>query len=126
MKKIAISVFVLVFVFVANAANKETLKYADCEGKALYLDHYSNGDTVFSRGCVIFVFGGGFAAGSRDDKYYISYFDWLCENGYDVVFRGLRSEKDFNYEIELAQIYAKFYNGKAETLYLMTDPRYSY
>lgn len=51
---------------------------------------------------------------------------YVLENGYDCVFRGLRNEKDFNYEIELAQIYAKFYNGKAETVYLMTDPRYSY
>ena len=51
---------------------------------------------------------------------------YVLENGYDVSFRGLRCEQDFGYEIQLAQIYAKFYEGRAETVYLMTDPRYSY
>jgi pantetheine-phosphate adenylyltransferase len=51
---------------------------------------------------------------------------YVLENGYDVSFRGIRNETDFSYEIQLAQIYAKFYNDKAETVYLMTDPRYSY
>ena len=51
---------------------------------------------------------------------------YVMENGYDVTFRGLRNESDFGYEISLAQIYAKFYNGKAETVYLMTDPASSY
>ena len=51
---------------------------------------------------------------------------FVLENGYDVTFRGLRNATDFGYEIGLAQIYAKFYNGKAETVYLMTDPNLSY
>ncbi|MBQ1907486.1 MAG: pantetheine-phosphate adenylyltransferase [Firmicutes bacterium] len=51
---------------------------------------------------------------------------FVLENGYDVMFRGLRNASDFGYEIGLAQIYAKFYNGKAETVYLMTDPNLSY
>ena len=51
---------------------------------------------------------------------------FVLENGYDVMFRGLRNATDFGYEIGLAQIYAKFYNGKAETVYLMTDPNLSY
>ncbi len=51
---------------------------------------------------------------------------YVLEHGYDVSFRGLRNEQDFGYEIQLAQIYAKFYNKKVETVYLMTDPKYSY
>jgi len=51
---------------------------------------------------------------------------FVLEHGYDVTFRGLRNATDFGYEITLAQIYAKFYNGKAETVYLMTDPTSSY
>ena len=51
---------------------------------------------------------------------------YVLENGYDVVYRGLRNNADFDYEIQLAQIYAKYYNNKVETVYLMTDPRYSY
>ncbi len=51
---------------------------------------------------------------------------YVLENEFDFVVRGLRNAGDFNYEIQLAQLYAKFYNGKADTIYLMTDPRYSY
>jgi len=51
---------------------------------------------------------------------------YVLEHKYDVVFRGLRNESDFDYEIGLAQLYAKFYQGKCETLYLMTDPALSY
>lgn len=98
LKSFFVFVFIFVFVTSSHAASKETLKYADCEGKALYLDHYSNGDTVFSRGCVIFVFGGGFAAGSRDEKYYTPYFDWLCENGYDVVSIDYRLAMSHEYD----------------------------
>ena len=51
---------------------------------------------------------------------------YVLENKYDVVYRGLRNSVDFEYEIQLAQIYAKYYNYRVETVYLMTDPRYSY
>ena len=34
---------------------------------------------------MIFVFGGGFAGGVRDNKQYIPYFEFLNDNGYDVV-----------------------------------------
>lgn len=51
---------------------------------------------------------------------------YVLEKGYDIVYRGLRNSADFDYEIQLAQIYAKYYNGKVETVYLMTGPRYSY
>lgn len=51
---------------------------------------------------------------------------YVLQNGYNIVFRGLRNSVDFEYEIQLAQIYAKFYEYKVETVYLMTDPRYSY
>ena len=51
---------------------------------------------------------------------------YVLENGYDVVFRGLRSVSNFDYEIGLAQVYGEFYKGRAETVYLMTDPAYSY
>lgn len=51
---------------------------------------------------------------------------YVLEQGYDVVFRGLRSSADFDYEIVLAQLYDKFYNGRCETVYLMTKPELSY
>lgn len=51
---------------------------------------------------------------------------YVLEQGYDVVFRGLRNASDFEYEIGLAQLYADFYKGKCETVYLMTNPAMSY
>jgi len=51
---------------------------------------------------------------------------YVLEHGFDIVYRGLRNSVDFEYEIQLSQIYAKYYNYKVETVYLMTDPKYSY
>ena len=51
---------------------------------------------------------------------------YMLEEGYDVMFRGLRNASDFEYELILSQIYAKFLGEKGEVVYLMTDPRYSY
>ena len=51
---------------------------------------------------------------------------YVLEHKYDIVFRGLRNAADFEYEIGLAQLYAKFYNKECDTLYLMTKPEYSY
>ncbi|MCQ2552600.1 MAG: pantetheine-phosphate adenylyltransferase [Clostridia bacterium] len=51
---------------------------------------------------------------------------YVLDNKFDVVFRGLRNASDFEYEIGLSQLYAKFYNGKCDTVYLMTKPEYSY
>lgn len=51
---------------------------------------------------------------------------YVLDHKFDVVFRGLRNAADFEYEISLAQLYAKFYNKECDTLYLMTSPEYSY
>lgn len=48
------------------------------------------------------------------------------QNGYDFLIRGLRNKDDFEYEIQLAQIYASFREYGIETVYLMTDPALSY
>jgi len=52
--------------------------------------------------------------------------NFVLENGFDAVIRGLRNGNDFDYELQLAQLYDSFYKGKAQTLYLMTNPLYSY
>ena len=71
------------------------------------------------------------AATEHIDNVEVTSFDghlptFVLDNGYDVVFRGLRNAADFEYEIGLAQLYAKFYNKKCDTVYLMTSPEYSY
>ena len=67
------------------AQERETLTYAVSDGQELCLDHYRAEGVAGLRPCVMFVFGGGFAAGERGNKYYQPYFDFLCREGYDVV-----------------------------------------
>ncbi len=52
--------------------------------------------------------------------------DYVYKHGYDCIFRGLRNRDDFDYELQLAQIYASYPDVPCETVYLMTDPRYSF
>lgn len=68
----------------AGTAEKKTLLYAVKDADSLYLDHYV-ADVEGLRPCMIFVFGGGFAAGERDNKQYIPYFEFMNDHGYDVV-----------------------------------------
>lgn len=51
--------------------------------------------------------------------------DYVKENGIEAVLRGLRATIDFEYEIQMAQVNAKLYKDM-ETVFLMTDERYSY
>lgn len=52
--------------------------------------------------------------------------DYVNENDFGVVVRGLRATTDFEYEIQMAQMNARLYKGNTETVFLMTDPRYSF
>ncbi|MCQ2546529.1 MAG: pantetheine-phosphate adenylyltransferase [Clostridia bacterium] len=52
--------------------------------------------------------------------------DFVNEGGYNVVVRGLRGTTDFDYEIQMAQMNARLFNENVETVFLMTDPRYSF
>ena len=52
--------------------------------------------------------------------------DFVNEMGFDVVLRGLRGNTDFDSEIQMAQMNARLYQGDVETVFLMTDPRYSF
>lgn len=66
--------------------NKYTYIYSIKDKDTLRLDRYdlpTYGTTP--KPCVIFIFGGGFMAGNRDNKYQISYFKELAQNGYSVI-----------------------------------------
>ncbi len=52
--------------------------------------------------------------------------DYVNENGFDMVIRGLRDQTDFSYEIAMAQMNACLYREDVETVFLMTDPKYSF
>ncbi|MDO5302651.1 MAG: pantetheine-phosphate adenylyltransferase [Clostridia bacterium] len=52
--------------------------------------------------------------------------DYVNENGFDAVVRGLRATTDFEYEIQMAQMNARLFNDGIESVFLMTSPRYSF
>ena len=52
--------------------------------------------------------------------------DYVNENHFDVVIRGLRMITDFENEIQMAQMNARLYKGNVETIFLMTCPNYSF
>ena len=93
-----IALLLLCFTTVSAATpQKQTHLYAVKGADSLYLDHYVS-PVAGERGCMMFVFGGGFVSGTRDNEMYLPYFEFLTENGYDVVsidYRlGLRALKD--------------------------------
>ncbi len=52
--------------------------------------------------------------------------DYVNNNGFNVVVRGLRAATDFENELQMAQMNARLYNDAVETVFLMTDPKYSF
>jgi pantetheine-phosphate adenylyltransferase len=52
--------------------------------------------------------------------------DYVKKNGIGAVVRGLRATTDFEYEIQMAQMNARLTEGAVETVFLMTDPKYSF
>lgn len=80
---LAVALFVAV-VGHATMPHKDTHLYAVKGADSLYLDHYI-APVEGVRPCVIFVFGGGFVGGERDNEGYLPYFEFLTDNGYDVV-----------------------------------------
>lgn len=51
--------------------------------------------------------------------------NYVRVKGADVIVRGIRSVTDFEYELQLASLNKKL-NKDAETIFMMTDPIYSY
>lgn len=52
--------------------------------------------------------------------------DYVNENGFNAVVRGLRATSDFEYEISMAQMNACLFDEGIESVFLMTSPRYSF
>ena len=69
----------------SGTIEKKTFLYSVQESDSLRLDRYDNPDAQGDRPCVIFMFGGGFYTGSRDQSSYLPYFHFLVEQGYCVV-----------------------------------------
>lgn len=52
--------------------------------------------------------------------------DYVNGNGYDVVLRGLRNAGDLDYEIQMTRMNNTLFSESVETVFLMSDPRYSF
>ncbi len=84
---------------------KQSFIYSVKDSNHLGLDIYTlrNADSINKRPCIIFVFGGAFVVGRRDDTLYNHYFNKLVENGFDVAsisyrlgMRGVKNVSKFN------------------------------
>ena len=62
----------------------------------------------------------------RVDKFSGLLADYVNEQGFSVVVRGLRGAADLENEMQMAQINSLMYKNGTETVFLMTDPRYSF
>lgn len=52
--------------------------------------------------------------------------EYVNDNNFTAVVRGLRATSDFEYEIQMAQMNARLFNKGVESVFLMTSPRYSF
>ena len=64
---------------------KKTFTFASKDSADFQLDVYSRADTPANSPCVLFVFGGGFIHGTRDNPAYNNYFNTLVKNNYVVA-----------------------------------------
>jgi len=88
-----------------SSIEKQSFIYSVKDSNQLGLDIYRsyNADSIHKKPCVIFVFGGAFVTGRRDDSLYNHYFNNLVEHGYEVVsisyrlgLRGVQHVSKFN------------------------------
>ena len=73
---------------IPSFAQKTTYKVAQRDTCDLYMDVYDPvifPDDTLNRPTILFVFGGGFVMGQRDDPWVFPWFKLLNENGYRVV-----------------------------------------
>ena len=111
MKRILLLLLTLLCVL-PSFAQKTTYKVAQRDTCDLFMDVYDPviipGDTL-NRPTILFVFGGGFVMGQRDDPWVLPWFKLLNENGYRVVsvdyrlgLKGIRMRFDLFHLIQSA------------------------
>lgn len=52
--------------------------------------------------------------------------DFVNNNGFNVVIRGLRGISDFDSEKQMAQLHQYLYKDKVETVFMMADSKYDF
>jgi hypothetical protein len=120
MKRITILAIALVLVLceITNAQKsniiKETFTYAKRDGYELRLDRYID-DSVKAEGSkwlIIYVPGGGWEGGSRDDKSLIPFYHHFASLGYNVV------AIDYRLGIKMAKEKGEFNSGNSVEKYI--------
>jgi acetyl esterase/lipase len=91
---------------------KQTFVYALKGADTLRLDKYDNPAITSDKPCLIFLFGGGFANGRRDDADFIPFYTRLVNAGYTVVtidYRlGMKNLKEqLNLKQEQLQVFSQ-------------------
>ena len=93
--------------------NKVTETFAVRNGEELKMDIYRS-DSTEIQPCLMFLFGGGFKEGARDQKYFSDYLSYFAKTGFTVVSidyrllmknvnsKGLRFVRDLRYAIDIA------------------------
>ena len=81
-----LSLLVSIGIFANDGIDKQTFTYSVKDNNTLQLDKYSltNKTITGAKPCIIFMFGGGFVNGKRDDNSYVEYFKKLVNKGYIV------------------------------------------
>ena len=97
MKKLVLTLLALAALQTSRAAdNKITVKYADRDSCALYLDIYQPEHISEGKPAILYMFGGGFIKGHRNEGT-SKWFKTLNDNGYQVItidYRlGLKNQK---------------------------------
>ncbi len=135
MKKINLYRSTILFVFTAllfcrveaqDEIIKETFVYSIKGNDTLRLDKYDIARTD-TRPCVIFMFGGGFFTGARDQAFYIPYYHFLVDQGFSVVtidyrlnFKGFKPDKKLKTK-DFLEIFQQTIYMAVEDLYDATN-----
>ena len=115
MKKIFVLLLISSLFASVVAQDKETYLYAVKDTNKLYLDVYVPEKQNDEQSCLMFVFGGGFIGGKRDDNQVQQVWRHFTEKGYVVIaidyrlgmrgqteFAPLRAVKNFHKAIDMA------------------------
>lgn len=107
--KITVVLLSMTFIVCQSASSqiaKQTYIYAIKSGDTLRLDKYvlSNDTSLATKPCLIFMFGGGFVGGQRDNEFYETYFNRMAQDGYVVV--------SIDYRLGLKPLADKMRQGK--------------
>lgn len=88
---------------IAPDIRKETFTFVTRDTSALKLDVYTHPSIPKNSPCIIFVFGGGFFTGSRDQEFYNRYFNAMVGNkcvvvsiSYRLGLKGAKKLSKFN------------------------------